>query len=77
MTTIVNIAIMLFLTLSIFLNYAFIMRIHNHDAVFYLDKTDLDDIKPVLKFDLDEVEKKNFFVVKVLKDKDSGDKKRD
>ena len=77
MTTIVNIAVAIILVMSIFLNYAFILRIHNHDAVFYLDKTDPDDIKPVLKFDLDEVEEKNFFVVKVLKDKDSGDNKRD
>jgi hypothetical protein len=35
-----------------------------------MDKSDPENVKPVLKFDLDEVEEKSFFVVKVIKDKE-------
>ena len=57
------------LIFSVFLNVCFIIRIHDHDAEFYLDISDPDNVKPILKFDIDEVEDKPFFIVKVLKEK--------
>lgn len=57
------------LIFSVFLNVCFIIRILDHDAVFFLDISDPDNVKPILKFDIDEVEKKPFFIVKVLKEK--------
>jgi hypothetical protein len=76
MEIIVNIIIMVILGISLVLNWALILRIADHDAEFYMDKTDPENVKPVIKFDLDNIEEKNFFIVKVLKDKDSGDNKR-
>lgn len=70
MEVLINIFIIIVLLLSLFLNYALIMRIHSHDATFYLDKKDPNNIKPVIKFDVDEIEDKPFFIVKVLKDKE-------
>ena len=70
MEVLINIFIIIVLLLSLFLNYAFIMRIHSYDATFYLDKKDPNSIKPVIKFDVDEIEDKPFFIVKVLKDKE-------
>lgn len=70
MAIIVNIIIMAITAVSLLLNWAFIFRFLNHDAEFYMDKTDPENVKPVLKFDLDEVEEKSFFVVKVIKDKE-------
>ena len=61
-------ALLIFLlVLSVFLNVCFIIRIHDHDAEFYLDTSDPENVKPILKFDLDEVEDKPFFIVKVSK----------
>lgn len=68
MEIIVNIIIMVILGVSLVLNWALIFRISDHDAEFYMDKTDPENVKPVLKFDLDEVEEKSFFIVKVIKD---------
>lgn len=69
---IVNIIVLIITTFSLILNWALIIRIHEADATFYIDKTDPDNVKPVIKFDLDEIETKSFFIVKVLKDKDVG-----
>jgi hypothetical protein len=55
------------LVLSMFLNFCLISRILCHDAEFYLDTSDPENVKPILKFDLDEVEDKPFFIVKVSK----------
>lgn len=74
MITIINVAILIILIVSLILNWTLIFRISCADADFYLDKTDPDNVKPVIKFDLDDVENKPFFIVKVLKDKDSRDK---
>ena len=68
MEIIVNIIIMVILGISLVLNWALIFRISDYDAEFYMDKTDPENVKPVLKFDLDEVEEKSFFIVKVIKD---------
>lgn len=70
MAIIVNIVIMVITVVSLLLNWALIFRISDYDAEFYMDKSDPDNVKPVLKFDLDEVEEKSFFVVKVIKDKE-------
>ena len=67
MAIIVNIVIMAITAVSLLLNWAFIFRFLNYDAEFHLDKSDPDNIKPILKFDLDEVEEKSFFIVKVIK----------
>jgi hypothetical protein len=55
------------LFLSLFLNFCLISRILCHDAEFYLDISDPENVKPILKFDIDEVENKPFFIVKVIK----------
>lgn len=68
MAIIVNIIIMTITAISLLLNWVLIFRFHNHEAEFYLDKSDPSNVKPVLKFDLDEVEDKSFFIVKVIKD---------
>lgn len=68
MAIIVNIIIMAITAISLLLNWVLIFRFHNHEAEFYLDKSDPSNVKPVLKFDLDEVEEKSFFIVKVIKD---------
>lgn len=61
-------ALLIFLlVLSVFLNVCFIVRIHDYDAEFYLDISDPENVKPILKFDLDEVEDRPFFIVKVSK----------
>ena len=70
MAIIVNIVIMVITAVSLLLNWALIFRISDYDAEFYMDKSDPENIKPVLKFDLDEVEEKSFFIVKVIKDKE-------
>lgn len=70
MAIIVNIVIMVITVVSLLLNWALIFRISDYDAEFYMDKSDPENVKPVLKFDLDEVEEKSFFVVKVIKDKE-------
>ena len=70
MAIIVNIVIMVITAVSLLLNWALIFRISDYDAEFYMDKSDPENVKPVLKFDLDEVEEKSFFVVKVIKDKE-------
>ena len=70
MAIIVNIIIMTITAISLLINWVLIFRFHNHEAEFYLDKSDPGNVKPVLKFDLDEVEEKSFFVVKVIKDKE-------
>lgn len=57
------------LVFSVFLNVCFIIRILDHDAEFFLDISDPNNVKPILKFDIDEVEDKPFFIVKVLKEK--------
>jgi len=68
------------LSLSIVLNILFIYRFFKTNGEFWLDDRNPDDIKPVLRFDLDEWLKFNFVVIKVVKepfkDKDSGDKER-
>lgn len=61
-------ALLIFLlVLSLFLNVCFIVRITSYDAEFYLDTSDPENVKPILKFDLDEVEDRPFFIVKVSK----------
>ncbi len=70
MAIMVNIIIMVILGISLILNWALIFRISDYDAEFYMDKTDPENIKPVIKFDLDDIEEKNFFIVKVIKDND-------
>jgi hypothetical protein len=59
------------LILSLFLNFCLISRILCHDAEFYLDTSDPENVIPILKFDLDEVENKPFFIVKVSKNNQS------
>lgn len=70
MAIIVNIIIMAITAISLLLNWVLIFRFVNYEAEFYLDKSDPSNVKPVLKFDLDEVEDKSFFIVKVIKDND-------
>ena len=68
MAIIVNIIIIVITTISLLLNWALIFRFHNHEAEFYLDESDPENVKPVLKFDLDEVgDGRSFFIVKVIK----------
>lgn len=73
--TATNIMVLILLIVSLILNWAMIFRISCADAEFYLDKSDPDNVKPVLRFDLDDVEDKPFFIVKVLKDEDKREKK--
>lgn len=67
--TATNIMVLILLIASLILNWAMVFRISCADAEFYLDKSDPDNIKPVIRFDLDDIEDKPFFIVKVLKDK--------
>ena len=71
MTLVIVVVLLLF---SLIFNFLLICRLADADAVFYLDKSDPDNIKPVLKFNLDKIEDRPYFIVKVIKDKDSGDK---
>lgn len=66
--------VVVLLLLSLIFNFLLICRLADADAEFYLDKSDPDNIKPVLRFNLDKVEDRPYFIVKVVKDKDSGDK---
>jgi hypothetical protein len=66
--------VVVLLLLSLIFNFLLICRLADADAEFYLDKSDPDNIKPVLRFNLDKIEDRPYFVVKVIKDKDSGDK---
>lgn len=66
---ILRLILIIALIFSVYLNVCFIIRILDYDAAFFLDISDPDNVKPILKFDIDEVEKKPFFIVKVLKKK--------
>lgn len=66
--------VVVLLLLSLIFNFLLICRLADADAEFYLDKSDPDNIKPVLRFNLDKIEDRPYFIVKVVKDKDSGDK---
>ena len=68
--TAANIMVLILLIVSLILNWAMIFRISCADAEFYLDKSDPENIKPVLKFNLDKVEDRPYFIVKVVKDKE-------
>ena len=64
------------LAVSIFLNVAFVYRFINANGEFWLDDRNPDNIKPVLKMDLDEWEGLNYIVIRYVHNKDSGDKER-
>ena len=61
--------VVVLLLLSLIFNFLLICRLADADAEFYLDKSDPDNIKPVLRFNLDKIEDRPYFIVKVVKDK--------
>lgn len=77
MMILINIIIFAVLSISLFINWAFIYRFIKYDAEFLWDVTDPNDVKPLLKIDFDKVEDMKYFVVKttkvVKKDKEKKD----
>lgn len=66
----VTVIVVVLLLVSLIFNFLLICRLADADAEFYLDKSDPENIKPVLKFNLDKVEDRPYFIVKVVKDKE-------
>lgn len=58
------------LALSVFLNIAFIFRFTRYNGEFYLNDSDPNDVKPVLKMDLDEWMEFNYIIIKNIKHKE-------
>ena len=66
----VLVIVVVLLLFSLIFNFLLICRLADADAEFYLDKSDPDNIKPVLRFNLDKIEDRPYFIVKVTKDKE-------
>lgn len=64
------------LAVSVFLNFAFIFRFLKYNGEFYINDSNPDDVKPVLKMDLDEWSDLNFIVIRHVHNKDISDKER-
>lgn len=55
------------LVVSVLLNMLLIFRFVRYNGEFWLNDEDPDDVKPILKFDLDECLKLNYIVIRILK----------